>query len=57
MPFDYYRVSYYVAKYRVSLKLRNSYIIISKYHSCMNIMESELGLHFIYPVTQGIKIN
>ena len=44
MPFDYYRIFYYVAKYKSFSKaakfLHNNQPNITR---CMNIMESELG--------------
>lgn len=53
MPFDYYRIFYYVAKYKSFSKaakfLHNNQPNITR---CMNIMESELGCTLFYPITQ-----
>ena len=57
MPFDYYRIFYYVAKYKSFSKaakfLHNNQPNITR---CMNIMESELGCTLFIRSHRGIKL-
>ena len=57
MPFDYYRIFYFVAKYKSFSKaakiLHNNQPNITR---CMNIMESELGCTLFIRSHRGIKL-
>ena len=57
MPFDYYRIFYFVAKYKSFSKaakiFHNNQPNITR---CMNIMESELGCTLFIRSHRGIKL-
>lgn len=57
MPFDYYRIFYYVAKYksfsRAAKALNNNQPNITR---CMNIMENELGCKLFIRSHRGIQL-